>query len=68
MYRDLQSLYEADRKRPAPLYGLEILEAHSSRVQFCGEQIGGGYRILNGQIDTDPTHGRHRVRGIADAK
>ena len=42
----------------------------SSRAgeQRCGENVGGGHRILDRQVDADAAHRRHGVGGIADAQ
>ena len=32
------------------------------------EQIGGGNRVLDRQVDADPSHRRHGARGIIDAQ
>ena len=36
--------------------------------QNRSEDIGGGHRVLNGQVDSDPADRRHGMRGIANAK
>jgi hypothetical protein len=45
-----------------------VIDCHLSFPQWSEENIGGGHGILNREVNTDPTHRRHGVRGIANAQ
>ncbi len=36
-------------------------------LQRRGQAVGGGHRVLHGEIDADAADRRHRMRGVADA-
>jgi hypothetical protein len=54
----------------APLLHLrqKLIAQRPLASQRPGENIGGGDRVLNGEVDADATDRRHRMRGVADAQ
>src|SRR5437773_2319184 len=52
----------------AALHAREILGAHPSLAQRRRQQVGGGHRVLDREVDADAADGRHRVRGVAEAE
>ena len=57
------------RRELAPLlHAGEIVLRERPVLQRLPQQVGGGHRVLDREIDADAAHGRHGVRGVADAQ
>ena len=56
------------RRPPSPqLHAPQHRDRHRlARVAARRQDAGGGDRVLHGQVDADPAHRRHRVRGVTD--
>lgn len=65
---DLQRLHHSRRPFPPRLHLVQQLDRHRPVPRRQSEDVGGGDRILNGEIDTHAAHRRHGVGGIADAQ
>ena len=49
------------------LDGAQVVVARRAGLERRGQAVGGGDRVLNGEIDADAADRRHRVRRVADA-
>lgn len=68
MSKRLNSLRDARGEFTATLDSREIVLAEIAAQQRFGEDVGGGDRILNGEIDSDSAGGRHGMGSVADAE
>src|SRR4051812_16449369 len=64
----LKPLRRARRKLAPALHGFEIPLRNRTLEKPRGQNIRGGDRVLNREVDPDPTDRRHRMSGIADAQ
>src|SRR5438477_557737 len=68
MDRHLQALGYSSRPFAARLNLRQVPLARGAAAKRGRKEVRGGDRILDGEVDADPAHRRHRVGGIADAK
>jgi hypothetical protein len=66
LQKDLHGLSSSSRKLTAALHQVQISFRYFTLGEFRSEQVGGGNRVLHGQIDSDTTNRRHGVRRISD--
>ena len=64
----LHRLSGAGREFAAPLHGAEVVLGNFALTQRCGQDVGRGDRVLNGEVDPDAPDGGHGVRSVADAQ
>src|SRR5260370_154325 len=68
MNKHLHPLDQARRPFTACLHFSQIVKRNRTTSQFLREQIRSRNGVLNGEIDTNATCRRHRVRRVADTK
>src|SRR5260370_34654996 len=68
VYEKLEALRDAGRKIAARLQLVQVILGEPTLAQRRRENICGGDRVLNREIDADAAHRRHRVRRIANAQ
>jgi hypothetical protein len=66
--QELEALRQTPRKIATYLYLAQMIIGEPAFAQRHTENIGGGDRVLNREVDADASHRGHRVRRIADAK
>src|SRR5690606_35634300 len=64
----LQSLGHARRPQAPALDSFERAVRHLMLAQRRGEDVGGGNRVLNSEIDADAADRRHRVGRVTDGE
>jgi len=68
LHQDLQALDDAGRGQSSPLDLLQVLERQAPVAQRRRQDVRGGHRVLDREVDPDAADGRHRVRGVAEAE
>src|SRR5260370_2486402 len=68
VYEKLEALRDAGRKIAARLHLAQVILGEPALAQRRRENICGGDRVLNREIDADAAHRRHRVCRVADAQ
>ena len=64
----LDALGAADGELAVVLDGAEIVDGEGAVAEGLGEEVCGGYGVLQGDVDADAADGGHGVGGIADAE
>jgi hypothetical protein len=67
LHGDLKALGRPCREAPPALNLGEFSRGGSAPQKHRPENIRARDRILNGQVDSNPTDRRHRMRGVTDA-
>src|SRR5262249_30843643 len=67
LHEHLYALSQSGRQLTAALNALQIVNRRTALSQGPGQEVRRGNSILNGEVDADPTNGRHGVRRVADA-
>ena len=65
---DLERLGAANGLFAVVLDLLQMMQRERVGLEGFGEDVGGGDRVLQGDVDADAADGRHGVRGVADAE
>jgi hypothetical protein len=66
---DLHRLRRLGRPEAPPPHRVEVvLRDRAAAREPRGEQVGGGDRVLDREVDADASDRRHRVRRVADAE
>ena len=68
LHEELHRLHHLGRPFAPRLHLGKQLAGHAPLAQRLPENIGGGDRVLNGEIDADAADRRHGVGRIADAE
>ena len=68
LQKDLESLRRPRRKRAAGLYRLQSRIGDPAVGEPRSQNIGGGNRVLDREIDADAADRRHCMSGVADAE
>ena len=68
LYKNLKSLRGPSREIPPLLDGMKLAFGGDSLQQNWAEYVRGGHRVLNCEIDSNPSDGRHGVCRIADTE
>jgi prepilin-type N-terminal cleavage/methylation domain-containing protein len=68
LQQQLQALRNPSRPFAPLLHPMEIFGCQTIVAQRGSKEIGGRHRVLNGQIDPDPTDRGHGVRSVANAQ
>ena len=63
----LESLSDTRCEHPATLNCGEVILAYPTSKERPDQYIGSRHRVLNGQVDPNPSDGRHCMGGVADA-
>ena len=66
--RHLHALRHARRPFAPALHGAQVVQRRAALAQPRHQDVGGGDRVLDRQVDADAADRRHRMRGIADAQ